>query len=114
MPVCLEERLDPHPGDSAPDEAQGARGPAREVDDPAAHVGAAVVDRDDHALEIREVCDAHAGSEFESSVGGGQHLAAEDLSARGLPAVEEGVVIGGAANLSALAGRSRRPLLWGG
>src|SRR3954464_7596708 len=86
------EGLEPDPDPPRVDHAERERRLLREVDDPAADEGAAVVDYDHHPASVLEVGDPHPGAEREPGGGGGHALARVDGPARRGLAVEAGAV----------------------
>src|SRR3954471_19365196 len=86
------EDLEPDPDHPRVDHAERERRLLREVDDPAADEGAAVVDHAHHLASVLEVGDPHPGAEREPGVGGGHALARVDGPARRGLAVEAGAV----------------------
>lgn len=74
-------------GDAAPSKAKMACCGPGDVDNPSPDIGPAVVDSDDHAFPIPQICDTHLCSERKGPVGGCQLAWLEPFSARGVLAL---------------------------
>ena len=93
------KQFDAHRDDACLAHVEVVRGADAEINDPAANVGAAIIDTDDDAALIPEVVDAHIGTDWQRLVRGRDVIPPIDFAICGLAADPTAIIVGGLAAL---------------
>lgn len=93
------EHFDAHRNDACLAHVEVIGSAEAEVDDPAADVGAAIIDADNDAALVPEVVDAHIGTEWQVFVSRRDVILPIDFAICGLAADPSAIIVGGLAAL---------------